>query len=155
MKIFLKKKSSFFPGKSLYNFFQNHTFETIFQKATVVVWFWKKFRRPPTYPKLFPRKSLYNYFLNHTFETIFQKVTVVVWFWKNFRRPPTCPKFNTHKKVVVHFFIPMLLLPKTPSLTYLNMKRFKGPKKHHFTSLHFTHFTHFTFTHNKFERDFS
>ena len=49
--------------------------------------------------------------------------------------PPTCPKFNTHKKVVVHFFIPMLLLPKTPPLTYPNMKRFKGPKTH---SLHFT-----------------
>ena len=27
----------------------------------------------------------------------------------------------------------MLLLPKTPPLTYPNMKRFKGPKKHHFT----------------------
>ena len=73
-----------------------------------------------------------------TFETIFQKVTVVVWFWKNFRRPPTCPKFNTHKKVVVHFFIPMLLLPKTPPLTYPNIKRFKGPKTHSLTSLHFT-----------------
>ena len=35
----------------------------------------------------------------------------------------------------------MLLLPKTPPLTYPNMKRFKGPKMDslfHFTSLHFT-----------------
>ena len=40
----------------------------------------------------------------------------------------------------------MLLLPKTPPLTYPNMKRFKDQKKHHFfftftftfTSLHFT-----------------
>merc|ERR1711941_143272 len=30
---FTKKKSSFFPGKSLYNFFQNHTLENIFQKS--------------------------------------------------------------------------------------------------------------------------
>ena len=67
-------------------------------------------------------------------------------FWIFFRRPPTCPKFNTHKKVVVHFFIPMLLLPKTPPLTYPNMKRFKGPKKHHFTSLHFTSLTSLHFT---------
>merc|ERR1712208_121842 len=61
---------------------------------------------------------------------------------------PTCPKFNTHKKVVLHFFIPMLLLPKTPTLIYLKLKKNKGPKTH---SLHFT-FTslslslHFTFT---------
>ena len=54
------------------------------------------------------------------------------WFWKFSKISPTCPKFNTHKKVVVHFFIPMLLLPKTPPLTYPNMKRFKDKKKHHF-----------------------
>ena len=35
----------------------------------------------------------------------------------------------------------MLLLPKTPPLTYPNMKRFKDQKRHHFTSLHFTFFT--------------
>merc|ERR1711879_463809 len=46
---------------------------------------------------------------------------------------PTCPKFNTHKKVVVHFFIPMLLIPKTPPLTYPKIKKFKGPKTDHFT----------------------
>merc|ERR1712079_144260 len=49
--------------------------------------------------------------------------------------PPTCPKFNTHKKFVVHFFIPMLLLPLTPPLIYLKLKKFKGPKM---DSLHFT-----------------
>ena len=65
-----------------------------------------------------------------------------MWFWKNFRGPPTCPTFNTHKKVVVHFFIPMLLLPKTPTLIYLKLKKNKGPKTH---SLHF----HFTFHFHK------
>ena len=45
--------------------------------------------------------------------------------WSN---SPTCPKFNTHNKVVLHFFILMLLLPKTPPLTYPNIKKFKGPK---------------------------
>ena len=34
----------------------------------------------------------------------------------------------------MHFFIPMLLLPKTRPLTYPNMKRFKGPKTDHFHS---------------------
>ena len=58
---------------------------------------------------------------------------------KKIRRPPTCPKFNTHKNIVVHFFIPMLLLPQTPTLIYLKLKKNKGPKTH---SLHFT----FTFT---------
>ena len=48
MKIFLKKISSFFTGKSLVKFFQNHYFETIFQKVIVIVWFWKNYRRPPT-----------------------------------------------------------------------------------------------------------
>ena len=73
-------------------------------------------------------------------ETIFEKIIPVVRFWKFFQRPPTCPKFNTHKKVVVHFFILMLLLPKTPPLTYPKRKKFKGPKMDHFThftSLHF------------------
>ena len=43
----------------------------------------------------------------------------------------------------MHFLIPMLLLPKTPSLTYPNMKRFKGPKMDSLSlSLHFSlHFT--------------
>merc|ERR1712030_34017 len=61
---------------------------------------------------------------------------------------PTCPKFNTHKKVVLHFFIPMLLLPKTPTLIYLKLKKFKGPKM---DSLHFT-FTSLHFHHNNFRR---
>ena len=99
MKIFLKKKSSFFPGKSLYFFFQNHTFENIFEKIIVAVWFWK-----------------------------FLKIS------------PTCSKFNTHKKIVVHFFIPMLLLPLTPPLIYLKLKKFKGPKMDslHFFTFHFS-----------------
>ena len=37
MKIFLKKISSFFTGKSLVKFFQNHTLETIFEKIIVAV----------------------------------------------------------------------------------------------------------------------
>ena len=44
----------------------------------------------------------------------------------------------------MHFFIPMLLLPKTPPLTYPNIKEFKGPKRHHFTSL-----THSLSLHNQ------
>merc|ERR1712030_213415 len=66
----------------------------------------------------------------------------------------TCPKFNTHKKFVVHFFIPMLLLPLTPPLLYLKLNKIKGPKMHSlftftftFTSLHF-HFTSLHFTIN-------
>ena len=57
----------------------------------------------------------------------------------HWRNSPTCPRYNTHKKVV-HFFILMLLLPKTPPLTYPNMKRFKGPKMD-FT-FHFTFHKH-------------
>ena len=104
MKILLKKISSFFTGKSLVKFFQNHTLENIFQKLS-------------------PRGC----------------------FWKFSKISPTCPKFNTHKKIVVHFFIPMLLLPLTPPSTYLKIKKIKGPKVDHFithfitSSLH--HFT--------------
>ena len=54
-------------------------------------------------------------------------------------KTPTCLELYSHKKVVVHFFIPMLLLPKTPSLTYPNIKKFKRPKMDHFTSLHSLH----------------
>ena len=45
VKILLKKKSSFFPGKSLYFFFQNHTFSNIFQKASPRGCFWKFLKR--------------------------------------------------------------------------------------------------------------
>ena len=72
------------------------------------------------------------------------KIWLLGCLWKFSKISPTSPKFNTHKKVVVHFFIPMLLLPKTPPLTYPNMKRFKGPKMDslHFTFFHFSlHFT--------------
>ena len=71
-------------------------------------------------------------FQNHTLENIFQKLSPRGYFWKFSKISPTSPKFNTHKKIVVHFFIPMLLLPLTPSLIYLKLKRFKGPKTHHF-----------------------
>ena len=81
-----------------------------------------------------------NYFRDH-----FWKIIRVVRFWKNFQRPPTCPKINTHKKVVVHFFIPMVLLPKTPLLTYLKTKKFKGPKMD--SLFHFSLFT-FHFHHH-------
>ena len=90
------------------------------------------------FSSFFTGKSLVKFFQKITFETIFQKVTVVVWFWKKFRRPPTCLKFNTHKKFVAHFFIPMLLLPLTPPLIYLKIKKFKGTKVDHFFSLHFS-----------------
>ena len=39
----------------------------------------------------------------------------------------------------------MLLLPKTPPLTYPNIKEFKGPKRHHFTHS-LTSLTHSLFT---------
>merc|ERR1712030_206668 len=51
---------------------------------------------------------------------------------------PNCPKFNTHKKVVLHFFIPMLLLPKTPTLIYLKLKKNKVPKTHSLFTFTFT-----------------
>ena len=78
-------------------------------------------------------------------ETIFEKIIPIVRFWKNFQRPPTCHKFNTHKKVVVHFFIPILLLLKTLPLTYLNIKKFKGPKVCHFPKNYF--WDHFSKSH--------
>ena len=70
-----------------------------------------------------------------------KKVTVVVWFWKFLKISPTSPKYHTHKNIVVHFFISMFLLPQTPTLIYLKLKKIKGPKTHslHFTSLHFHH----------------
>ena len=40
----------------------------------------------------------------------------------------------------------MLLLPLTPSLIYLKLKRFKGPKMDFTFSLHFSLSLHFTFT---------
>jgi len=67
-----------------------------------------------------------------------EKVTVVVWFWKFLKISPTCPKFNTHKKVVLHFFILMLLLPKTPSSTYPKTKNLKDQKSITFFSLSLT-----------------
>ena len=65
-------------------------------------------------------------------------------FLMGFKISPTCPKFNTHKKFVVHFFIPMLLLPLTPPLIYLKLKKIKGPKMDslfHFFTFHFFPFT--------------
>merc|ERR1711973_328872 len=93
---------------------------------------------------IFTGKSLVKFFQNHTLENIFQKLSPRGCFSKFSKIFPTCPKFNTHKKIVVHFFIPMLLLPLTPPLIYLKLKRFKGPKMDSpfFTSL-------FTFAHNQ------
>ena len=53
----------------------------------------------------------------------------------------TCLELYSHKKIVVHFFIPMLLLPPTSSLIYLKAKRFKGPKTDHFSLFTFDFFT--------------
>merc|ERR1712115_86043 len=101
-----------------------------------------------------------NFFKNHRLETIFEKSHRSSVILKFLKISPTCPKFNTHKKFVVHFFIPMLLLPPTPPLIYLKLKKIKGPKM---DSLHFHfHFTftftslslHFTFTIN-FEESYS
>ena len=57
---------------------------------------------------------------------------------------PTSPKYNTHKKIVLHFFIPMLLLPITPPSTYLKLKKIKDQKWiTHLFHFHF-HFSLFT-----------
>ena len=65
-----------------------------------------------------------------------------MWFWKFLKISPTCPKFNTHKKFVVHFFIPMLLLPLTPPLIYLKLKKIKGPKMDSLSLFTFTFHNH-------------
>ena len=57
-----------------------------------------------------------------------KKVTPESRILKSLGQHPTCPKFNTHNKIIVHFFIPMLLLPQTPTLLYLKLKKNKGPK---------------------------
>ena len=46
---------------------------------------------------------------------------------------PTCTKFYSHKKVVLHFCILILLLPNTLPLTYPNINKFKDQKLRHFT----------------------
>ena len=64
MKILLKKFSSFFTGKSLVKFFQNHTLENIFKKVTVAVWFWKFLKISPTCPKFNTHKKIVgNFFI--------------------------------------------------------------------------------------------
>ena len=98
---------------------------------------WRNFRE-------FSKSPSWREFLKNGLKSNFlEKVTVVVWFWKFLKISPTCPKFNTHKKVVLHFFIPMLLLPKTPPSTYLKTKKIKDQK---ITSLSLFHFSLFTFT---------
>ena len=72
---------------------------------------------------------------------LFQKLSPQGVFENSWVNSPTCLELHSHKKIVVHFFIPMLLLPPTPSLIYLKLKEIKGPKvdhfHFHFTSLHF------------------
>ena len=69
------------------------------------------------------------------------KNTLLVGFFENFWvNSLTCLELHSYKKIVVHIFIPMLLLPLTHPLIHLKLKKMKGPKM---DSLHF-HF-HFTF----------
>merc|ERR1712074_8109 len=104
----------------------------------------KKFQNRLQFSKEIPLKK---FAFNFTWKSLyfFQKITS----WRPFlKNSSTCPKFNTHKKIVVHFFIPMLLLPLTPFLTYLKLKKIKGPKMDslfHFFTFHF-HFFTFTFS---------
>ena len=86
----------------------------------------------------FLQGNLFIIFPKKYFETILQKLSPRGCFWKFSKISQTSPKFNTHKKVVVHFFITMLLLPKTHLLIYPNMKRFKGPKTHSLFTFTFT-----------------
>ena len=55
---------------------------------------------------------------------------------------PTCLELYSHKKIVGHFFIPMLLLPLTFPLIYLKLKKIEGPRMDslffHFPQLHLT-----------------
>ena len=56
----------------------------------------------------------------------FKNSLLICVFENSWGNSPTCPKFETHTKVALHFFILILLLPKTPSSTYPNIKKFKG-----------------------------
>ena len=49
--------------------------------------------------------------------------------------PQFVSNFYSHKKIVVHFFIPMLL-PSTLPLVYLHLKKLNDQKR-----ITFTHFT--------------
>ena len=69
---------------------------------------------------------------DHFFKNSLQKGV----FENSWSNTPTCLELYSHTKIVVHFFIPMLLLPQTPPLTYLKLKKIKDQKQ----------ITHFTFT---------
>ena len=94
--------------------------------------------------KINPEIRPQNYPLGPTsWVPFFRKLSPTGCFWKFLKISSNSPKYNTHKKIVLHFFIPMLLLPITPPLTYLKLKKNKGLKVDHFThsltSLHSLH----------------
>ena len=69
-------------------------------------------------------------------------------FENSWGNTPTCLELHSHKKVVLHFFILMQLLPKTPPSTYLKTKKFKRPKMDSLFTFHFSlHFSLFTSLH--------
>ena len=93
------------------------------------------------FSRIFKNTLLERVFEKYSKKCDFGKIIPVVRFWKKFLRPPTCVELHSHKNIVVHFFIPMLLLLLTFSLIYLKLKEIKGPKM---DSLFFTSL--FTFT---------
>ena len=141
---FRKKKSTLkfclkFTGKSLYKIFLKKNpckIDSLFRK---VVNFTKEiplnFFSKKNYPQISPNFSR----KIDKLDTIFSKTLSTGCFWKFLKISPTSPNYQNHKNIVVHFFIPMLLLSQTPTIIYLKLKKNKGPKTHSlfFTSLHF------------------
>ena len=121
--LFGKKKSTLkfclkFTGKSLYKIFLQKNpckIDSLFRK---VVNFTKeiplKFFSEKNYPQISPNFSR----KIDKLDTIFSKTLSTGCFWKFLKISPTSPNYQNHKNIVVHFFIPMLLLPQTPTLIY-------------------------------------
>merc|ERR1711891_79616 len=55
----------------------------------------------------------------------FQKLSPQGVFENSWVNSPTCLELHSHKKLIVHFFIRMLLLPLTLPLIYLKLKEIK------------------------------
>ena len=83
--------------------------------------------------KNFPKSHFREYFSKTLSKRVFFKIL------ENFSN---FSKIYTHKKIVVHFFTPMLFLPKSPPFNiYLKLKKLKGPKTASLFSLFSLHFT--------------
>ena len=128
LNFFRKKKSTLkfclkFTGKSLYKIFLKKNpckIDSLFRK---VVNFTKEiplnFFSEKNYPQISPNFSR----KIDKLDTIFSKTLSTGCFWKFLKISPTSPNYQNHKNIVVHFFIPMLLLPQTPTIIYLKLKK--------------------------------